>query len=466
MTEVSLIIRTHNEEKWIGECLRAVDAQTFRDFEIVLVDNLSTDKTVEKARTLRPDLSLLEIEEYLPGMALNEGIRASSGEYVVCLSAHCVPVDTAWLTKLRRNFDEHEDVAGVYGRQLPIESSDPVDKRDLLRTFGPEKRIQTRDTFFHNANSMISREIWEKFSFDEEVNNIEDQIWANAVLEAGYSIVYEPEAAVYHHHGINQGNDRTRLRNVLRTMEKNQILSADDPAANLERNPFDPAEADIVSFIPVRKDADTSIDSSSALIRETIDAAAESTYVDDIFVTTDSKQLAERTQAWGATAGVLRPEELSASHVDVVDVYRYTLEQLEEDNRFPDLVVTLDITHPFRPPAFVDAVVEYLVENGHDTVVPVYPERRPTWIRESNELQRLNENGVRSEREPVQIGLFSLGTVMYPHILRSGDRLSGDVGLYAVDNPLAVIEIRDQEDLEYWERLRDLPKSLETEAFW
>ncbi len=150
--------------------MRRVGEQSLTDFEIILVDNLSTDKTVEKAQYVYQDLTVVQIDDYYPGRALNKGIRASEGQYIVCLSAHCIPVDNQWLANLRQNFDEHDNLAGVYGRQVPTEASDPVGKRDLIRTFGPEKQIQTQDTFIHNANSMVRRDVWEKHPFDDEVN--------------------------------------------------------------------------------------------------------------------------------------------------------------------------------------------------------------------------------------------------------------------------------------------------------
>ena len=64
MSEISLIIRTYNEEKWIGECLRGVLDQTIDDIEVILVDNQSTDKTVEKAKNVYPDLTIVEIGQY------------------------------------------------------------------------------------------------------------------------------------------------------------------------------------------------------------------------------------------------------------------------------------------------------------------------------------------------------------------------------------------------------------------
>jgi len=457
MTEISLIIRTYNEEKWIGECLRGVLDQTRDDFELILVDNLSIDKTVEKAENIYPDLTLVQIDDYLPGRALNKGIRASSGDYFVCLSAHCIPVGSDWLETLRANFDEYEDVAGVYGRQVPLESSDPIDKRDLLRTFGPEKRVQTQDTFFHNANSMVRRDVWEEYPFDEEVTNIEDQIWANEVLQQGYRIIYEPEAAVYHHHGINQGNDRERTRSVVRTMENNVILGEDDLAANLDATPFNPEDADIVSFVPIRQQTESGVDTNEGLISETIAAIDEAEFVDDIFISTDAEHVAANAEQWGASDAIMRPPELSEKGVEVVDVYKYTLSQLEENGRYPDLVVTADITHPFRPSGFIDDIILHLVENNYDTVVPVYPEYRPSWIEEDGELQRMNQAPMRVNRNPVQIGLFSLGTVMYPHTIRKKDRFAGNMGVYEVENPLVTVEIRERDDLKYWEQLHDIP---------
>ena len=44
MVETSIIIRTKNEERWINSCLKAIFSQTYKDFEIIIVDNDSTDK--------------------------------------------------------------------------------------------------------------------------------------------------------------------------------------------------------------------------------------------------------------------------------------------------------------------------------------------------------------------------------------------------------------------------------------
>lgn len=158
---ISIIIRTKNEEKWIGRCLDAVFNQKVdAEIEVILVDNNSTDHTVQVAKRY-PVNKFININKFFPGKALNDGIRVSTGDYIVCISAHCIPEKEDWLQTMLANFVDQSNIAGVYGRQLPLSFTNPVDKRDLLIVFGLDKRIQEKDFFFHNANSMIPRSVWE-----------------------------------------------------------------------------------------------------------------------------------------------------------------------------------------------------------------------------------------------------------------------------------------------------------------
>ena len=139
MTEVSIIIRTKNEERWINSCLNSIFSQTFKDFEIIIVDNKSSDKTIEKASKYKID-KILTIENYLPGKALNEGIKKSEGKFIVALSAHCIPTSNNWLENLVNAIKEDSTYAGVYGRQQPMSFSSDSDKRDLTLVFGLDRK--------------------------------------------------------------------------------------------------------------------------------------------------------------------------------------------------------------------------------------------------------------------------------------------------------------------------------------
>ena len=145
--KVSIIIRTKNEERWIGHCIKRIHLQKYQNFEIILVDSLSSDNTVNKAKEYKID-KLVEIKNYKPGLAINEGIRASSGDLIVILSAHCLPKNEFWLEDLTCAINSDESLAGVYGKQVPMDFSSDNDKRDLLIVFGEDERIQIKDSFF------------------------------------------------------------------------------------------------------------------------------------------------------------------------------------------------------------------------------------------------------------------------------------------------------------------------------
>ena len=140
MPRVAIVIRTRDEERWIGRCLKIVYRQDIADFEVVVVDNGSTDHTLEIAR--KYPVRIMSVDEFRPGHALNVGIRSSDSEFIACLSAHCIPRDEQWLGALVRNMQSPR-IAGVYGRQLPFSYSSDLDKRDLLITFGLDRRDQT-----------------------------------------------------------------------------------------------------------------------------------------------------------------------------------------------------------------------------------------------------------------------------------------------------------------------------------
>lgn len=215
---ISLVVRTKNEARWIGRCLTGIAAQSWDDFEILVVDNDSTDATRTIARRFGARVLSISDRDFQYGRALNIGIDAARGDLVGIISGHCIPVHDSWLSTMAAHFVDPE-VAGVYGRQVPLPDSDPFDKRDLWTTFGVERRVQRTDFFFHNANSMVRRTAWEELPFDSDINGVEDRDWAKKVLALGYRIVYEPLASVHHHHGIHQGRDERRAARVVRVIE-------------------------------------------------------------------------------------------------------------------------------------------------------------------------------------------------------------------------------------------------------
>ena len=383
------------------------------------------------------------INDFLPGLAINKGIAESKGEFISILSAHCIPVNNTWLETLQNNFDSKK-IAGVYGRQIPMKFTSSTDKRDLLVTFGLDKRVQMKDSFFHNANSMIRRDIWDKIPFDNHATNIEDRIWGKKIIEAGYHIIYDPEAEVYHHHGIHQENNQERLKNVVKIMEDLELDTSKTDDQNIYNN-----NNEVLCLIPIKYER-KNFDLITKLLKTTVNNVKKSRLVNKILVVTDNKILMDEAIKLGVGSPFLRPNKLSAKKIRVDDVLGYSLKKLEDDGYYPDIVVSLEIVYPFRPDDLVDKLIIELLEKGLDTVITGFPEYRMAWLENKNgsDYKRIDDfNTSKQERDLIHIANPGVGSVTYPHIIRENNRIGGRIGIHEIKSQIPFLKVEDNIDL-------------------
>ena len=84
---VSIVIPNYNGERFLKDCLEALRRQTYEDMEVILVDNASTDNSVELAQKLYPGIRVVELDDNTGfAYAVNRGIEAAEGEYVLLLN--------------------------------------------------------------------------------------------------------------------------------------------------------------------------------------------------------------------------------------------------------------------------------------------------------------------------------------------------------------------------------------------
>ena len=110
---VSVVIPMYNAEKYIDECLESLLAQTFQDFEVVVVDDCSTDNSVAVVENYAPKfngrlkLSRLEKNCGTPAVPRNKGLQLSRGEYIFFVDADDLLTLTAMeeLYTLAKNFE-------------------------------------------------------------------------------------------------------------------------------------------------------------------------------------------------------------------------------------------------------------------------------------------------------------------------------------------------------------------------
>jgi len=417
MPKISIIIRTKNEEDWIQHCLDMVFKQDYQDFEVILVDNNSSDHTVTVAKRY-PLAKVINIDYFIPGDALNKGIQVSTGEYIVCLSAHCVPKEIGWLDKLLANFDNNPKVAGVYGRQLPVSYTEPLDKRDLLITFGRDKRIQKKDYFFHNANSMLRRDVWEKFPFDDQATNIEDRIWGKTVTDNDYYLVYEPSAEVYHHHGLHQGNPIERVRGVVSIIE-----DLDDDIANDLPIGMKPENIQIAAVVPVN-DTTKLGNQKKELLYKTLTKIMQSKFVDNIYLVSNYEYEGFNEVNW-----INRDNIVNADNLSIDDIMLKSLKIIESQYTSPSLLLYVNYEYLFKLDNFDQLILERQY-SGYDTVFPGYEDYGHYWVKNDESYKQINSSlDPRSKRSPAFSALYGQGCLTSVSGVRKGKLVSGRIGI-------------------------------------
>jgi glycosyltransferase involved in cell wall biosynthesis len=445
MPKISIIIRSKNEEKWIGHCLSAVFSQKCSDFEVILVDNESSDNTVEIASRY-PISKVVNVEYFLPGLAINQGIRISSGEYIVCLSAHCVPQKDDWLCKLSENLDGNENVAGVYGRQLPVSFTDAVDKRDLLIAFGEDKRVQIKDYFFHNANSMIKRHIWDQFPFDEKVTNIEDRVWGKQMVKNGYKLIYEPEASVFHHHGLHQGNNPERAKGVISVIE-----TVDQDLINELPCSMQPEHSHVDAVVPI-KDGEIQNNSHAELLGNLILSLKSSKFIKDIYILSSGKSLAEKH----SVKFIDRRSIINNDSLSLDQLMKNALSLIEKKKNYPDSLIYLSHDYLFRPENIFDDLIKEQKVNGYDCVFPGLIDFSHYWAKNEFSDYKQNDDSMisREKRSPNYKALYGIGCLTSSWMIRKGEMIGGKIGILPLQNARYGMRRRENDYALIYEKLK------------
>ncbi len=157
---VSIIIPMYNAEKYIGECLDSILAQTFTDFEVIIVDDCSTDNSRAVVQSYLPKfgdkLQFVRSEKNsggCPGIPRNTGIRLSCGEYILFVDSDDAITPTALeeLYPLAKKFDADvvhcEKFFRVTGNvsSIHLRKDFQIDTGDLCGGFVNEPTLETND---------------------------------------------------------------------------------------------------------------------------------------------------------------------------------------------------------------------------------------------------------------------------------------------------------------------------------
>jgi glycosyltransferase involved in cell wall biosynthesis len=191
--ETSIVIRTFNEEKHIKRLLDSISTQNYTNWEIIIVDSGSTDKTLDIVKNYQTRIVKISPKDFSFGRSLNEGCRSAKGDYAVLASAHTYPVDDTWLYNIISPFEDPK-IGMVYGRHMQMDTTKLPEERDFEFNFGTKSKILVDEAFGNNANAAIRLSLWKEIPYNEKLSGLEDVDWAKKVQARGYYVYYKADA--------------------------------------------------------------------------------------------------------------------------------------------------------------------------------------------------------------------------------------------------------------------------------
>jgi glycosyltransferase involved in cell wall biosynthesis len=205
--EISIVIPTRNGGELLRSTLAAIRAQnTQREFEIICVDSGSPEEDIRHMCEIGARVISIESSTFNHGLTRDLGARHASGSTLVFLNQDAVPAGPEWLDSIVSPLDASTSkTAAVQGH---IDEFPGRERRFFWDSCGgrfyftSESRGWIRDHSgigFSTVNCAMRMTVWERYPFGwSEI--LEDKKWQQEVSEAGYSIIYSPEARVLHTH--------------------------------------------------------------------------------------------------------------------------------------------------------------------------------------------------------------------------------------------------------------------------
>ena len=213
MTKVSVIIPAYNAMNYLPKTVENVLKQTFTDFEVIIINDGSSDGVEEWVSTIKDNrVKLITQKNQGASTARNNGIAHATGEYIAFLDS-----DDLWEpTKLEKQvhcLDNNPGTGLVYAWILSIDAKGNYRGKIYANTTEGDvwKKLIERNIVRSCSAAMVRRECFEKLGFfDTSLKFAEDwEMWIRIATNYSFAVIKEP-LIYYRHHANNKSQKYTQ----------------------------------------------------------------------------------------------------------------------------------------------------------------------------------------------------------------------------------------------------------------
>ncbi|HLC38590.1 MAG TPA: glycosyltransferase family 2 protein [Patescibacteria group bacterium] len=232
----SIIIVSYNAKNDLAVCLRTIFEFTKTNFEIIVVDNASTDGSGEMVAKKFPKVKLIENRQNLGfAQANNLGAKIAQSDYLVLLNQDTL-VSRDWLLELLAPFCQDKKI-GIVQPKIKIYRKNQINSTGSLthflgftwagNCFEPDCGFEKNAEIFSASGCVLAirRKLWQKLGgFDQDYFMYLEDVdlgWRTRLL--GYKIIFAPKSIIYHKYHFSKGDYKYFYleKNRLATLFKN-----------------------------------------------------------------------------------------------------------------------------------------------------------------------------------------------------------------------------------------------------
>ena len=430
-TLVSVYITNYNYERFIRQSIESVLAQSLKDFELIIVDDGSTDNSrdiIEEYREL-PQVTIIYQQNKGLNITNNVAMRVAKGKYLMRLDADDYLVPAA-LEKMVAPLEADDELGLVFPDYYYVDAEGNITGEERRHNF--EKEVSLYDQPAHGACTIIRLSFLKKIGGYNESFTCQDgyDLWLKFILHYSVKNVNEP-LFYYRRHGSNLTTNEERILETRRAIKRTfldlhsiaetclAVIPVRNTKIKQESIPLFPIGEETVLSLKVKKILAARSTKKVFIISEdaTILDYARNTFKDDSVVILErSGKLAGPNQTLGATV-------------------KLATDYAERENWDYNFVMTAALDYPFVESEIFDDAVNTIELFNSDSVLSVRPDNKAYYRHTGHSLQAIldQEKFTRLEREALYRAAAGIMVSTRENFLKNEKVNSGKMSHVVVD---------------------------------
>ncbi|MEL7001344.1 MAG: glycosyltransferase [Bacteroidota bacterium] len=430
---ISVYITNHNYGRFISQAVESVLAQTISDYEIIIIDDGSSDNSREIIEKYAEYDNIKIILQNKHGLNVTNNIamRAASGKYIMRLDADDY-LDHNALLVMSNKLESDSELGLVFPDYYLVDEGGAILSLEKRHDFSTE--VKVLDQPAHGACTMIRREFLMQLNGYDERYECQDgyELWIKFINHFKVDNVATP-LFYYRQHGNNLTSNENKILNTRSKIKHNFAQENGKEILNA------------VAILPIRDYKNSRDDLAFTLLGDKkiidwkIESALESRYISKIIVTSPDTRLKEHInntyRGLDDVIFVFRDPKLTRLNTDLTGTIDHVIYEVNDQLKDANTILLSGLEFPFITAAILDDAINTLSIFDTDSLISVRPETNLFFQHDGEGMKSIlnQEKFTKLEREALYRYTGGISAVRLDYYEKNKKVIGGKVGHIIID---------------------------------